>query len=70
MNYLRVFVGICGKYFEDVEGLELNAAAAITQRVHDDLQVAVSNEVNCDINESHVQVKHAELAPSKGLRRL
>jgi hypothetical protein len=35
---LRVLVGICSKYFEDVERLELNAAAAIAQCIHDNLK--------------------------------
>jgi hypothetical protein len=43
LSRLRMLVGICGKYFEDVERLKLNAAAAIAQRVHDNLRNKVSD---------------------------
>ena len=39
---IGVLVGIGSKYFEYVEGLKLNAAAAITQSVHDHLSNTVS----------------------------
>jgi hypothetical protein len=37
MNHLGVLVGVSSEYFENVKRLELNAAAAVPQRIHDHL---------------------------------
>ena len=41
MNHLGVLVGVSSEYFENVKRLELNAAAAVAQRIHYHLSTTV-----------------------------
>ena len=38
--YLGMLVGVGDEYFEDMEGFELDAAAAVAQGIHDHLGAA------------------------------